>query len=126
MAKKMRDRDGQIFCSNCAETVEEKSESCDECDEFFDEDIDDVRICPACGCPLESEEEYEVFKENILGKKIEIDEIQWILSVLDKMLEDLPEEKIEELSQLLQIEYGWAVIVAGGILLLAAAVKSSN
>jgi len=95
----MQTRDGKMFCSNCAETADEEAESCDGCDEFFDEDVDDVRICPACGCPLESDDEYEAFKEDILGEKVEIDEIQWILTVLDKMLEDLPEDKVEEFAE---------------------------
>lgn len=99
MAKKMRNRDGKIFCSNCAETAEEDADSCEGCDEFFDEEIGDVRICPVCGCPLESDDEYEAFKEEILDEKIGIDEVQWILTVLDKMLEDLPEEKVEEFAE---------------------------
>ncbi len=99
MAKKMRARDGKIFCSNCAEPTEKDTDNCEECDEFFEGEPVDVRICPTCGCPLESEDEYEAFKEEILAEKIEIDEVQWILTVLDKMLEDLPKEKVEEFAE---------------------------
>lgn len=99
MARKLQNHDEKIFCSNCARKVEKEAESCEGCNEFFENELTEVRICPTCGCPLETEDEYEQFKEDILGENIDIDEVQWILKVLDNMLEDLPEEKVEDFAE---------------------------
>ncbi len=99
MSEKMRSEKGDLFCSNCAALVDENEEECENCGEAFEEGVREVKICPACGSPLESEEEYEAFKKNLLEEDITIEELQWMLTVLDKLLSDLPEEKIEEFAQ---------------------------
>lgn len=93
------DEKGEYFCSRCADTIDKDAEKCSECGNQLKDQIIEVRICPLCGCPVKSEEEYEKFKEKILEEPISMEELRWILSVLDNLLKDLPKDKIEEFAQ---------------------------
>lgn len=95
----MKKEQGEIFCSNCASIVDEEADSCKECGSDLEKGVIQVNICPVCGCPRESKDEYNQFKENLLDESISIEELQWIFSVMDNLLEDLPEEKVEEFAQ---------------------------
>lgn len=95
----MRSESGDIFCSNCANLLDEETTECDNCGESLEDEVQDVKICPVCGCPLESGDQHDAFKEQLLQEEITIEELQWILTVLDNLLSDLPEEKIEEFAQ---------------------------